>query len=77
MVNELLASTAFLSVCSCIKSMLEDVDWVINRLKAERNIVNYSGHDSNRSIPHLVGVCICCDGCFLQEKNESEQGKEM
>lgn len=51
LVNEMLVTSTFQNVCSCVKTILDDINLVINRLKAEYTLINYPGSDSSeRSI---------------------------
>lgn len=36
-------NNVFISLCNSVKSMLEDVDWIIARLKAEYTLISYPG----------------------------------
>lgn len=53
LINEALATSTFQNVCSCIKSALEDVTWLINRLKAEYCLVVYLSSECSERSKHI------------------------
>lgn len=45
-INESSATTSFQDICHVMKTMLDEIDFVIHRLKSTYFMLNYSGEES-------------------------------
>ncbi|EEZ98882.2 Fanconi anemia group I protein homolog-like Protein [Tribolium castaneum] len=66
--NEQTVNTVFTCLCNNIKSVLEDIDWVIARLKAEFSLMTYpndEGLERRRENLQSRERGVCCQLCFI------------
>ncbi|XP_072384850.1 Fanconi anemia group I protein homolog [Diabrotica undecimpunctata] len=67
-VNEGSVNNILLSLCGCIKTILDDVDSVIARLRSEYIILSYPGEDDTTNRREKLKTKeqgVCCQLCFV------------
>lgn len=52
--TERIAPNVFALLCSSLKSVLDDIDWIVNRIKAEAAIVAYATQDLISKSTYLI-----------------------
>ncbi|CAH1104215.1 unnamed protein product [Psylliodes chrysocephalus] len=67
-INEATVHNIFLSICNSLKSILEDIDAVVIRLKSENYILNFPGEDDSEKRRENLKAKergVCCQLCFI------------
>ncbi|RZC32680.1 Fanconi anemia group I protein -like [Asbolus verrucosus] len=67
-ITELTVNNVFVSLCNSLKAVLEDIDWIIARLKSEYSMIIYPGEtDIERKREYLKSKerGVCCQLCFI------------
>ncbi|XP_056642069.1 Fanconi anemia group I protein isoform X1 [Diorhabda sublineata] len=67
-VNEASVNNILLSLCNSLKTVLEDIDAVVGRLKSEYYIMSYPGEETNDNRKENMKTKergVCCQLCFV------------